>query len=214
VAADWQAYSVIPLKKQVHLRWKYNGLQDPTQETTEKIHPDLLMKLLEEMFQNTSSWPIDKQVSSYHIGVERDPVRYPSFNQHYNFLKSQYSYIWMQALDSFISPIPGYEVDIPIPTIPVLAQSPSGESASDLSARAHVKASRTRAGKRKAATNPTRQKKNKKATWKSSSGIRINEPTPKASPAPTPPSGSWQKIPIHRSKRYTHYVYFPFLIGV
>jgi hypothetical protein len=80
VSTHWLDHSVIPLKKQVHPGWEYNGLQDPTQETTEKIHPDLLVKILEEMFQNTSSWLTDKQVHSYHIRVERDPVRCPSFN--------------------------------------------------------------------------------------------------------------------------------------
>jgi hypothetical protein len=55
VAAHWLARNVIPLNKQVHPGWEYSGLQDPSRETTEKIHPDLLMKLLEEMFQNTSS---------------------------------------------------------------------------------------------------------------------------------------------------------------
>jgi hypothetical protein len=60
VPAHWLAHRVIPLKKQVHPRWEYNRLQDLTQETTEKINPDLLVKLLEEMFQNTSSWPTDK----------------------------------------------------------------------------------------------------------------------------------------------------------
>jgi hypothetical protein len=60
VPAHWLAHRVIPLKKQVHLGWEYNRLQDSTQETTEKINLDLLVKLLEEMFQNTSSWPTDK----------------------------------------------------------------------------------------------------------------------------------------------------------
>jgi hypothetical protein len=85
VAAHWLARSVIPLKKHVHPGWEYSGLQDSTQETTKKIHKDLLVKLLEEMLQNTSSWPTDEQVGSKHIGVERDPVRRLSFNQHYNF---------------------------------------------------------------------------------------------------------------------------------
>jgi hypothetical protein len=35
------------------------------------------VKLLEEMFQNTSSWLTDEQVRSYRIGIERDPVRHP-----------------------------------------------------------------------------------------------------------------------------------------
>jgi hypothetical protein len=38
----------------------------------------------------------------------------------------------MQALDSFFSPIHRFEGDIAIPVIPISAQSPSGESASDL----------------------------------------------------------------------------------
>jgi hypothetical protein len=29
------------------------------------------------MFQDTSSWPTDEQVRSYHIQVERDPIRHP-----------------------------------------------------------------------------------------------------------------------------------------
>jgi hypothetical protein len=85
VAAHWLARSVIPLKKHVHPGWEYSGLQDSTRETIEKIHKDLLVKLLEEMFQNTSSWPTDEQVGSKHIRVARDPVRRLSFNQHYNF---------------------------------------------------------------------------------------------------------------------------------
>jgi hypothetical protein len=79
VAAHWLACSVIPLKKHVHPGWEYSGLQDLTRETTKQLHADLLMELLEEMFQNTSSWPTDEQVCSYHIRVERDPVRRPFF---------------------------------------------------------------------------------------------------------------------------------------
>jgi hypothetical protein len=61
----------------VHPGWEYSGDQDPTQETNEKITPERLMKLLYEMFQDTSSWLTDVQVRSYHIGIERDPVRHP-----------------------------------------------------------------------------------------------------------------------------------------
>jgi hypothetical protein len=120
----------------------------------------------------------------------------------------------MQALDSFISPIPRFEGDILILTIPVSTRSPSGESVNDPSAGASVGASKTQTGKRKAAVNPTPQKKTKKAMGKSSSGIKINEPIPKASPAPTPLSGSGQKIPIRRSKRYSRCVYLSFLINL
>jgi hypothetical protein len=68
VATHWLAHRVIPLKEHIHLGWEYNRVQDPTQETSEKITPEHLLKFLEEMFQDTSSWPTDEQVSSYHIG--------------------------------------------------------------------------------------------------------------------------------------------------
>jgi hypothetical protein len=77
VATHWLARGVLPLKKQVHPSWEYSGLQDPTQVTNEKVAPELLVKHLEEMFQDTSSWPTDVQVCSYHIRVERDQVRHP-----------------------------------------------------------------------------------------------------------------------------------------
>jgi hypothetical protein len=112
----------------------------------------------------------------------------------------------MQALDSFISPIPDFDGDILIPAVPVLARSPSDEPTSDSSTGASVSASNTWASKWKAAANPTPQKKAKKATGRSSSEIKIDEPAPKA-PASTPPSGPPQKILIHHSKRYTHHEY-------
>jgi hypothetical protein len=77
VATHWLARRVFPLKKQVHQGWEYSGVQDPTQETSDKITLEHLVKLLEEMFQDTSSWPTDERVHSYHIGVERDLVRRP-----------------------------------------------------------------------------------------------------------------------------------------
>jgi hypothetical protein len=80
VVAHWLAQWVMPLKKQIHLGWEYNRLQDPTRETTEKIDPNKLVKLLEEIFQNTSSWPTYEQVRAYHLGMERDPVRKPFFD--------------------------------------------------------------------------------------------------------------------------------------
>jgi hypothetical protein len=82
VAAHWLARRVIPLKNQVHLGWEYNGFQYPNQESSDKITLEHLLKLLEEMFQDTSSWPTDEQVRSYHIEVERDLVRHPG---QYNF---------------------------------------------------------------------------------------------------------------------------------
>jgi hypothetical protein len=69
---------VISLKKQVHPGWEYNDAQDPTQETTEKIGLDHLVKHLEEMFQNIRS--TNEQIHAYHIGVKRDSVRHPTFD--------------------------------------------------------------------------------------------------------------------------------------
>jgi hypothetical protein len=103
----------------------------------------------------------------------------------------------MQALDSFISPIPDFEGDIPIPAILVSAQPPGGEADSDPSTGASVSTPRTRAGKRKATANPSPQKK---ATWKPLGGFQINKPAP----ALTPPSGPRKGIPIHQSRRYTY----------
>jgi hypothetical protein len=97
----------------------------------------------------------------------------------------------MQALDSFISPIPGFEGDILILAIPVLTWSPSGESANDPSAEVSSRALKTRTGKWKVVAYLTPQKKTKTVVGKSSSGIKINEPAPKISPVPTTPSDSW-----------------------
>jgi hypothetical protein len=60
----------------------------------------------------------------------------------------------MQALDNFISPVPGFDSDILIPAIPVSARPPGDESTSDPSARASASALKTRAGKQKASANP------------------------------------------------------------
>jgi hypothetical protein len=50
MAAHWLAHRVVPLKKQVQPGWEYTGVKDPTWETNEKITPEHLVKLLEEMF--------------------------------------------------------------------------------------------------------------------------------------------------------------------
>jgi hypothetical protein len=107
----------------------------------------------------------------------------------------------MQALDSFISPVPGFNGYILIPAIPVLAQPPGDESTSDPSTEAGASALKNRAGKRKATANPTPEKKAKKAMGKSTGGVEINEPAPKTSSS-TPPLSPRQKISIQRSKRY------------
>jgi hypothetical protein len=73
----------------------------------------------------------------------------------------------MQALDSFISPIPGFDGDILFSAIPVSAQPPGGESVGDPSTGASASASKTQAGKWKASVKPPPQKKAKKALGKS-----------------------------------------------
>jgi hypothetical protein len=55
----------MPLKKQVHPRWEYNRIEDPTQESTDKINVSEVLKLLQEMFNKTSSWPMSEQARSY-----------------------------------------------------------------------------------------------------------------------------------------------------
>jgi hypothetical protein len=55
VASHWLAHRVLHLKKQVHPGWEYSGLQDLTRETCEKITLEILVKHLEEIFQDTSS---------------------------------------------------------------------------------------------------------------------------------------------------------------
>jgi hypothetical protein len=90
MAAHWLVCKVLPLKKQIHLGWEYNRLKDPTQEISEKITSEILVKHLEEIFQDTSSWPTDEQVRSYHIRVERDLVRHPCLYQYYCLLEILY----------------------------------------------------------------------------------------------------------------------------
>jgi hypothetical protein len=81
--------------------------------------------------------------------VECPLIIYPPYNQ-------------IHALDSFISPIPGFEGDILILAILMLARTPSAESAHDLSVGTSAGSSRTRAGKCKATTTLPPSKKAKK----------------------------------------------------
>jgi hypothetical protein len=75
VATNWLAFRVMPLKKPIHSGWEYGGHKDPTRESTDKIEFSEVLKLLQEMFNNTSSWSTPEQVHAYHLGVERDLVR-------------------------------------------------------------------------------------------------------------------------------------------
>jgi hypothetical protein len=65
----------------------------------------------------------------------------------------------MQDLDSFISPIPGFEGDILIPAIPILTHNPSIESFQDTPARSSAGNPKTREGNRRAPIDPSPQKK-------------------------------------------------------
>jgi hypothetical protein len=94
----------------------------------------------------------------------------------------------MLGLDNFISLIRGFDGDILILAIPVLARPPGDEPTSDPSTRASASSLKTRVGKKKATTNPAPQKKARKTTWRSTGRIKINEPAHKTS-ALTPPSG-------------------------
>jgi hypothetical protein len=146
-------------------------------------------------------------VCTYHIEIERDPVRHPVNLVFSVFLRSDVLIVLIQDLDSFISPIPSFEGDIPIPAIPVSACSPGGEAIDDPSATYSAGALRTQANKWKAMANLIPLKKAKKAIGRSSSEIKINKPMPKTS-ASTPPSSPWKGIPIHQSRRYCRLKYF------
>jgi hypothetical protein len=84
----------------------------------------------------------------------------------------------MQVLDSFIPPVPGFDGDIPIPAILVLARPPGNESTSDPSAGDGVSALKTRAGKRKASANLTPQKKPRKPWENLLAGSKLMNPCP------------------------------------
>jgi hypothetical protein len=65
----------------------------------------------------------------------------------------------MQDLDSFISPIPGFQGDILISAIPISTRPPGGEANDDPSVGSIADASKTQANRRKATANLTPQKK-------------------------------------------------------
>jgi hypothetical protein len=113
----------------------------------------------------------------------------------------------MQDLDSFTSPIPGFEGDILIPAISVSARNPSVESSEGPSTRSSVGASWTQASKWKAPIDPSYQKKARKAPGKPLGGIKISDPKPKVATS-TPLSCTRKGIPILRSKRYAYLQYF------
>jgi hypothetical protein len=46
VAANWMVHRVTPLKKQVQPGWEYNGVQDPTRETSSNLVASKMVGLL------------------------------------------------------------------------------------------------------------------------------------------------------------------------
>jgi hypothetical protein len=73
-----------------------------------------------------------------------------------NFSESHNLFVSMQALDSFISPIPRFEANIWIPVIPISTRSPNGESVIDPSG-ASAGTLKTQTNKWKAVANLTPQ---------------------------------------------------------
>jgi hypothetical protein len=110
-------------------------------------------------------------------------------------------------LDSFISPILGFDGHILIPAILISARNPGVESSEDPSAGSSFNALRTWDSKQKVPIDPSPLKKAKKASRKPLGGIKISGPMQKAL-ASTPPSGTQKGIPILLSKRYTCLEYF------
>jgi hypothetical protein len=152
-------------------------------------------------------------VRSYHIDVKMDPVRCPVSLSLFYFLEISRLDCLNAGFGQFHFTMSGFEGDILIPAIPVSAHPPGSKATVDPSAGSSASASKTWGTKQKATVNPTPQKKAKKATRKSSSRIKINEPVPKAS-ALTPPLDPQKGILIHRARRYSYleYIYYLSLI--
>jgi hypothetical protein len=52
--------------------------------------PELMVKHLGEIFQDISAWTADEQVRPYHIEIERDSVRRPTYFSLHCFSKISY----------------------------------------------------------------------------------------------------------------------------
>jgi hypothetical protein len=197
VATLWLAHRVMPLKKQVHPRWEYNRVHDPTREIFITPRPSKILELLQEMFQNTSSWPPAEQVHSYHLGVDRDPVRRFSLI-FINFILLTYLlHVQFQVLDSFFSTIPSFKTN----SDSISAQTESAKSADESLVGHGARSSRTQTSKRKATDTPPQKKKPRKEVWNWASGIKINDPASNPSPAPTPQESIGGRFNFRRSNR-------------
>jgi hypothetical protein len=111
-------------------------------------------ELLQEMFQNISSWPTPEKVPYYHIGVAWDPVRQFSLFVVIFLLVTYLFYAQIQVLDTFSSTISVFKTYSDSKS----AWAQSADSADDNLVSHGVESSRTRAGKRKAADTPPPQK--------------------------------------------------------
>jgi hypothetical protein len=110
----------------------------------------------------------------------------------------------MQDFDSFILPILGFEGDVLIPAIPILACDLGAEPSEDPPTGSSASTPRTRAYKRKAHIDPNPPKKAREIVEKPLGGLKITGPKSKTL-ALTPAPRTQKGIPILQSKRYIHH---------
>jgi hypothetical protein len=113
-----------------------------------------------------------------------------------SFLVTHSLCMQFQALDSFISTIPSFEGDSPIPAIPISVRTPSAKSVGDSLTGPSAGPSKTQASKRKEVATPPPLKKPQMVMSKKALGIKNNDPAPKSSPTPTPPKCTWGRFTI------------------
>jgi hypothetical protein len=89
-------------------------------------------------------------------------------------------------MDSFISPIPSFEGDAPIPVVPISARDPGAELTEEPPTGSSACTPRTQACKRKVPIDLNLPKKAKKVAGKPLGEIKITGPKSKA-PTSTPP---------------------------
>jgi hypothetical protein len=94
------------------------------------------------------------------------------------------SYACLQALDNFIAPIPGFEGEMPILAVPILARTPSAESVITTSKGPSARSLKTQAGKRKVASTLPPPKKIRKVIRKKVTGVKINDHANSSKPHP------------------------------
>jgi hypothetical protein len=90
----------------------------------------------------------------------------------------------LQALDNFIAPIPGFEGEMPILAVPILARTPSAESVITTSKGPSAGSLKTQAVKRKVASTLPPPKKIRKVIRKKVTGVKINDHANSSKPHP------------------------------